>query len=88
MAMEFTIYQSYRYILLSHTVRAITPPLTSEAMGIVKKSSIAFVDSINKLTQFQYQAIEEIKSYLRKLFVCYDSLYSYSFIGIYCDNNH
>ncbi|WP_175869281.1 amino acid ABC transporter permease [Bartonella gabonensis] len=60
MAMGLTTYQSYRYIILPRAIRSIMPPLTSEAMGIVKNSSIAFAVSINELMQFQYQAIEEI----------------------------
>ncbi|MBX4336308.1 amino acid ABC transporter permease [Bartonella raoultii] len=60
MAMGFTTYQSYRYVILPRAMRTIMPPLTSEAMGIVKNSSIAFAVSINELMQFQYQAIEEI----------------------------
>lgn len=60
MAMGFTTYQSYRYIILPRAMRTIMPPLTSEAMGIIKNSSIAFAVSINELMQFQYQAIEEI----------------------------
>ncbi len=60
MAMGFTTYQIYRYIILPCTMRTIMPPLTSEAMGIVKNSSIAFAVSINELMQFQYQTIEEV----------------------------
>ncbi|WP_336279562.1 amino acid ABC transporter permease [Bartonella sp. CB175] len=60
MALGFTTYQSYRYIILPRAIRTIMPPLTSEAMGIVKNSSIAFAVSINELMQFQYQTIEEV----------------------------
>ncbi|MBB5074385.1 glutamate/aspartate transport system permease protein [Bartonella callosciuri] len=60
MAMGFTTYQIYRYIILPSAIRRIIPPLTSEAMGIVKNSSIAFAVSINELMQFQYQTIEEV----------------------------
>ncbi|EJF86406.1 amino acid ABC transporter permease [Candidatus Bartonella washoeensis] len=60
MAMGFTTSQTYRYIILPRAIRTIMPPLTSEAMGIVKNSSIAFAVSINELMQFQYQTIEEI----------------------------
>ncbi|MBA9083278.1 MULTISPECIES: amino acid ABC transporter permease [Bartonella] len=60
MAMGFTTGQSYRYIILPRAIRTILPPLTSEAMGIVKNSSIAFAVSINELMQFQYQTIEEV----------------------------
>ncbi|AGF74670.1 glutamate-aspartate ABC transporter permease component [Bartonella australis AUST/NH1] len=60
MALGFNTYQSYRYIILPRALRTIIPPLTSEAMGIVKNSSIAFAVSINELMQFQYQTIEEV----------------------------
>ncbi|MET3559877.1 glutamate/aspartate transport system permease protein [Bartonella japonica] len=60
MAMGFTTYQNYRYIILPRAIRTIMPPLTSEAMGVVKNSSIAFAVSINELMQFQYQTIEEV----------------------------
>ncbi|WP_332066229.1 amino acid ABC transporter permease [Bartonella sp. CB189] len=60
MALGFTTYQSYRYIILPRAIRTIIPPLTSEAMGVVKNSSIAFAVSINELMQFQYQTIEEV----------------------------
>ncbi|WP_455481556.1 amino acid ABC transporter permease [Bartonella sp. B35(2025)] len=60
MAMGFTTYQSYRYIILPRAMRTIMPPLTSEAMSIIKNSSIAFAVSINELMQFQYQTIEEV----------------------------
>ncbi|WP_019218828.1 amino acid ABC transporter permease [Bartonella florencae] len=60
MAMGFTTYQVYRYIVLPRAIRTIMPPLTSEAMGIVKNSSVAFAVSINELMQFQYQTIEEV----------------------------
>ncbi|EJF75773.1 amino acid ABC transporter permease [Bartonella alsatica] len=60
MALGFTTYQVYRYIILPRATRTIMPPLTSEAMGIVKNSSIAFAVSLNELMQFQYQTIEEV----------------------------
>lgn len=60
MAMGFTTYQTYRYIILPRAIRTIMPPLTSEAMGVIKNSSIAFAVSINELMQFQYQTIEEV----------------------------
>ncbi|WP_455476643.1 amino acid ABC transporter permease [Bartonella sp. B41] len=60
MALGFTTYQSYLYIILPRAIRTIMPPLTSEAMSIVKNSSIAFAVSVNELMQFQYQTIEEI----------------------------
>jgi glutamate/aspartate transport system permease protein len=39
--------------------RIIAPPLTSEAMTIVKNSSVAFAVSVSELTMFAMQAQEE-----------------------------
>jgi glutamate/aspartate transport system permease protein len=39
--------------------RIVLPPLTSEAMNIIKNSSVAFAVSIAELTQFAMQAQEE-----------------------------
>ncbi|EJF88994.1 amino acid ABC transporter permease [Bartonella tamiae] len=60
MAMGFTTYQTYRYVILPRAMRTILPPLISEAMGIVKNSAVAFAVSIHELMQFQYQSIEEV----------------------------
>ncbi|ALE03666.1 amino acid ABC transporter permease [Bartonella ancashensis] len=60
MAMGFKTYQIYLYIMIPRAIRTVMPPLTSEAMGIVKNSSVAFAVSIHELMQFQYQTIEEV----------------------------
>ena len=59
MAMGFTTFQYYRYVLLPMAYRIIIPPLTSEAMNIFKNSSVAFAVSIAELTMFAMQAQEE-----------------------------
>lgn len=59
MALGFTTFQSYRYVLLPMAFRIIMPPLTSESMNIVKNSSVAFAVSIAELTMFAMQAQEE-----------------------------
>lgn len=59
MAMGFTTWQTYRYVLLPMAFRIIIPPLTNEAMGIVKNSSVAFAVSVAELTMFAMQAQEE-----------------------------
>ncbi|WP_455475115.1 amino acid ABC transporter permease [Bartonella sp. B30(2025)] len=69
MAMGFTTYQIYRYIILPRAMRTIMPPLTSEAMSVVKNSSIAFAVSINELMQFQYQTIEEVSHVYENYFI-------------------
>lgn len=59
MAMGFTTFQSYRLVLLPMALRIVMPPLTSEAMNIVKNSSVAFAVSIAELTFFARQSGEE-----------------------------
>ena len=59
MAMGFTTFQSYRYVLLPAAFRIIIPPLTSETMSIFKNSSVAFAVSVAELTMFAMQAQEE-----------------------------
>ncbi|AZV92386.1 glutamate ABC transporter permease [Bordetella sp. J329] len=59
LALGFTTFQSYRYVLLPMAFRIIIPPLTSESMNIVKNSSVAFAVSIAELTMFAMQAQEE-----------------------------
>ena len=59
LAMGLTLPQTYRYVLLPMAFRIVIPPLTSEAMNIVKNSSVAFAVSIAELTMFAMQAQEE-----------------------------
>jgi glutamate/aspartate transport system permease protein len=59
MAMGFTTWQTYRYVLLPMAFRIIIPPLTSETMNIFKNSSVAFAVSVAELTMFAMQAQEE-----------------------------
>ncbi|MBN9080684.1 MAG: glutamate ABC transporter permease [Rhizobiales bacterium 62-17] len=59
LAMGFTQLQAYRYVILPQTFRIIIPPLTSEAMNIVKNSSVAFAVSIPELISFAMQTQEE-----------------------------
>ena len=59
LAMGLTLPQTYRYVLLPMAFRIVIPPLTSEAMNIVKNSSVAFAVSISELILFAMQAQEE-----------------------------
>ena len=59
LALGFTTAQTYRYVLLPMAFRIIIPPLTSEAMNIIKNTSVAFAVSIAELTMFAMQAQEE-----------------------------
>ena len=59
LAVGFTTFQTYRYVLLPMAFRSIIPPLTSETMNIFKNSSVAFAVSVSELTMFAMQAQEE-----------------------------
>ena len=59
MAMGFTTWQTYRYVLLPIAFRTIWPPLTSESMNLLKNSSVAFAVSIVELTMYAMQVQEE-----------------------------
>jgi glutamate/aspartate transport system permease protein len=59
MAVGFTTWQTYRYVLLPIAFRTIWPPLTSESMNLLKNSSVAFAVSIAELTMYAMQVQEE-----------------------------
>ncbi len=59
LALGMNTYQSYRFVILPMALRIIIPPLTSEAMNIVKNSSVAFAVSVSELTMFAMQTQEE-----------------------------
>jgi glutamate/aspartate transport system permease protein len=54
--MGLTLPQTYFYVLLPMAFRIVIPPLTSEAMNIIKNSSVAFAVSVAELTMFAMQA--------------------------------
>ncbi|MBI2317022.1 MAG: amino acid ABC transporter permease [Betaproteobacteria bacterium] len=58
-ALGLTLAQTYRFIILPMAFRIVIPPLTSEAMNVIKNSSVAFAVSIAELTMFAMQAQEE-----------------------------
>jgi glutamate/aspartate transport system permease protein len=49
----------YAKVLLPQALRIILPAFTSEAMNVVKNSSVAFAVSVTELTLFAMQAQEE-----------------------------
>jgi glutamate/aspartate transport system permease protein len=59
LAMGLTLAQTYRYVLLPMAFRIVIPPLTSESMGIIKNSAVAFAVSVAELTMFAMQSQEE-----------------------------
>ena len=58
-ALGLTLAQTYRYVVLPMAFRIVIPPLTSEAMNIIKNSAVAFAVSIAEMTMFAMQAQEE-----------------------------
>jgi len=56
MAMGFTTFQTYRYVLLPMAYRIVIPPLTSEFMNIFKNSAVALAIGLTELT-FQMRQI-------------------------------
>ncbi len=59
LALGMSNAQAMRLVTLPVALRIMLPALTSEAMNIVKNSSVAFAVSIAELTQFALQAQEE-----------------------------
>lgn len=59
LAIGLTLPQTYRHVLLPTAFRVVLPPLTSEAMNVVKNSAVAFALGIAELTAFAIQAQEE-----------------------------
>lgn len=81
MAMGFTTFQSYRYVLLPAAFRIIIPPLTSETMNIFKNSSVAFAVSVTELTMFAMQAQEETSRGI-EIYLAVTGLYMVSALAI------
>lgn len=74
LALGLSLPQAYRHVLLPAALRLVLPPLTSEAMGIVKNSAVAFAVSISELILFAQQAGEET-SRGREIYLATTGLY-------------
>ncbi|EGJ11792.1 MULTISPECIES: amino acid ABC transporter permease [Rubrivivax] len=90
LAMGLTLPQTYRYVLLPMAFRIIVPPLTSEAMNIIKNSSVAFAVSIAELTMFALQAGEEtsrnIEMYLAVTVLYFFSAFAINRVALVIEN--
>jgi glutamate/aspartate transport system permease protein len=75
MALGLSVPQTYRYVLLPMAYRIILPTLTSESMGIIKNSAVAFAASIPELTQYFFQVTEET-SRTKEIFIAVVALYA------------
>ena len=81
LAVGMTLPQTYRYVLLPMAFRIVIPPMTSEAMNIVKNSSVAFAVSIPELAQFAQQASEETARF-EEIFIPVTLLYFVSAFAV------
>lgn len=81
MAVGFTTFQSYRYVILPMAFRIILPPLTSESMNLLKNSSVAFAVSIAELTMFAMQAQEETSRGI-EVYLAVTALYAVSAFAV------
>ena len=81
LAVGLTLPQTYRYVLLPMAFRIVIPPLTSEAMSIVKNSSVAFAVSVAELTMFAMQAGEETSRNI-EMYLAVTALYFVSAFAI------
>jgi len=81
LAIGLTLAQTYRYVVLPMAFRIVIPPLTSEAMNIIKNSSVAFAVSIAELTLFALQAQEETSRGI-EVYLAVTSLYMVSAFAV------
>ncbi|HWP19911.1 MAG TPA: amino acid ABC transporter permease [Burkholderiaceae bacterium] len=80
-ALGLTLTQTYRYVILPMAFRIVIPPLTSEAMNVIKNSSVAFAVSIAELTLFAMQAQEETSRGI-EVYLAVTSLYIVSAFAV------
>ena len=52
-------YQNYRYIILPQAIRRILPPLTSQAVSLIKDSSLVSVIAIYEMTMYANEIVSE-----------------------------
>ncbi len=52
-------YQNYRYIILPQAIRRILPPLTSQAISLIKDSSLVSVIAIYEMTMYANEIASE-----------------------------
>jgi glutamate/aspartate transport system permease protein len=82
MALGLSTPQTYRYVLLPMAYRIILPPLTSESMGLIKNTAVAFAASIPELTQYFYQVTEET-SRTKEIFILVVLLYAITSLAVW-----
>lgn len=82
MALGFSTFQTYRYVLLPRALRTIMPPLISESMGIVKNSGAAFAVGITEMLAFAKNSTD-ITSQPIETYVLVTLLYMFLALIIY-----
>ena len=80
-ALGLTLPQTYRYVILPMAFRIVIPPLTSEAMNIIKNSSVAFAVSVSEMTLFALQAQEETARGI-EIYLAVTALYAVSAFAV------
>lgn len=73
-AVGFTEVQTYRYVLAPMAYRIIVPPLTSEAMNLIKNSSVALTIGLTELT-FRTREMGEVTFAFLEAYVAATVLY-------------
>ncbi len=81
LAVGLTLTQTYRHVLLPVAFRIILPPLTSEAMNVIKNSAAAFAVSVGELTLFAMQAQEETSRGI-EIYLAVTGLYAVSAFAV------
>ena len=81
LALGLTLPQTYAAVLLPMALRIVIPPLTSEAMNIVKNSSVAFAVSVGELTLFAMQAQEETSRGV-EVYLAVTALYAFTAFAV------
>ena len=81
LALGLTLPQTYRHVILPMAFRIIVPPLTSEAMNIIKNSSVAFAVSVAELTMFAMQAQEETSRGI-EVYIAVTALYALTALSV------
>ncbi|AKJ27688.1 amino acid ABC transporter permease [Caldimonas brevitalea] len=80
-AIGLTRPQTYRYVILPMASRIVLPPLTSEAMNIIKNSSVAFAAGIAELALYAQQAGVELSMEV-EVYLVVSVLYAVSAFGV------
>lgn len=58
-SLGMNLYQSYRYIILPQAIRRILPPLTSQAISLIKDSSLVSVIAVYEMTMYANEIASE-----------------------------